>query len=228
MESKKSSAPHHVLAVPYPSQGHINPMLQFCKRLSCYGLQTTLATTLFISNTFNPTPSPSIAFDTISDGFDDGGFSHAASVADYLSRMEAAGSKTLAELITRHNNSSNPIDCVIYDAFLPWALDVAKRFGIAGAAFFTQACTVNYVYYCVHHGLLKLPISSFPVAVDGLRFLLHRLEDMPSFIGVEGSYPAYFEMVLSQFSNAREADFVLVNSVYEWEEEVNFNSLLRT
>ncbi|GMN36149.1 hypothetical protein TIFTF001_005791 [Ficus carica] len=180
-------APHHVLAVPCPSQGHINPMLRFCKRLSsCYGLKTTLATTLFISNTFHPTPSPSIAFDTISDGFDDSGFSHAASVADYLSRMEAAGSKTLAELITRHNNTSNPIDCVIYDAFLPWALD--------------------------------LPVSSFPIAVDGLR-LLSRLEDMPSFIGVEGSYPASFEMVLSQFTNAHEADFLLFSSVYELEEE---------
>lgn len=218
MENKKCVP--HVLVVPYPSQGHVNPMLEFCKRLAFYGLKTTFANTVFISKSFNPTPSPSVQFDTISDGFDDGGFAQAANAADYIARMEAAGSKTLAELITRHNNSSNPIDFVVYDPFLPWALDVAKRFDLAGAAFFTQSCTVNYVYYCVHHGVLKLPISSFPVAVDGFRFL-DGLEDMPSFIGVEGSYPAYFEMVLSQFSNTHQADFVLVNSVYEWEEEVN-------
>lgn len=97
---------------------------------------------------------------------------------------------------------------------------MAHQFGIAGAAFFTQACTVNYVYYSVHHRQLTLPVSSFPVSIDGLESLLDQPHDMPSFIGVEGSYPAYFEMVLSQFSNADKADFILVNTVYELEEKV--------
>ncbi|KAL5578591.1 hypothetical protein UlMin_011033 [Ulmus minor] len=218
MEKKTSSTSTlHVLALPYPSQGHINPTLLFCKRLASKGLKITLATTIFISNTFKPKLSPSIQLDTISDGYDDGGFSLAPSAADYLDRLETAGSKSLAALITKYNNSGNPIDCIVYDAFLPWALDVAKQFGIAGAAFFTQACTVNYVYYCVHNGLLELPISSFPLSISGLQYL--QLQDMPSFICKEGSYPAYFEMVLNQFSNSDKADFVLFNSVYEFEQE---------
>ncbi|PON46704.1 UDP-glucuronosyl/UDP-glucosyltransferase [Parasponia andersonii] len=213
----------HVLALPYPSQGHVNPMLNFCKRLASKGgVKTTFATTVFISKTMKPQPSASVQLDTISDGFDEGGFTHAKSVADYLERLEAFGSKTLAELISRHNNNSpHPIDCIVYDAFLPWALDVAKQFGIAGAAFFTQACTVNYIYYCVHHRLMTVPFStdSFPIQVEGLE-CLEQLRDMPSFIGVVGSYPAYFEMVLTQFCNADKADFVLVNTVYELEEKV--------
>ena len=52
--------------------------------------------------------------------------------------MVAIGSKTLADLIIKHKNTANPIDCTIYDPFLPWALEVAKKFGIFGAAFFTQ------------------------------------------------------------------------------------------
>ncbi|XWS09463.1 hypothetical protein CRYUN_Cryun40dG0086700 [Craigia yunnanensis] len=216
MEKKAYRA--HALAIPYPSQGHINPMLQFCKRLSSKGLKATFATTLFISQTMKPESFGSdVEIDAISDGCDQGGFSEAESIDDYLKGLEAAGSKTLAELIIKHKYSSHPFDCIIYDAFLPWALDVAKQFGLVGAAFFTQACAVNYIYYYAHHGLLCLPVSSVPVSIPGLPLL--ELRDMPSFIYVAGSYPSYCEMVLNQFSNADKADFILVNSFYKLEHE---------
>ncbi|KAM5548283.1 UDP-glycosyltransferase 74F2 [Rosa sericea] len=211
----------HVLAIPYPSQGHINPLLQFSKRLaSSKGLKVTLANTIFISNSLNlPKSAGSVQLETISDGYDDGGFALAESIAAYLSRLEAEGSKSLAEIITRHKSTPNPIDCIIYDPFLPWALDVAKQFGLASAAFFTQTCTVNYTYYLEHHhGLIRSPASS----PNNLPLGLHILEpqDMPSFFSVPGSYPAYFEMVLNQFSNTDKADFIFANTFYKLEEEV--------
>ncbi|KAM1072116.1 hypothetical protein FF1_017427 [Malus domestica] len=204
----------HVLAVPYPAQGHINPLLQFCKRVSSKGkgIKVTLANTVFIANSLQRTSSGSVYFDTISDGYDEGGFAQAGSVADYLSRMEAVGSKTLAELIKKHQNSPQPIDCIVYDPFLPWALEVAKQFGMLACAFFTQTCTVNYTYHLQHHG--KLTISSVP----GLHDVLEP-RDFPSFISVPGSYPAYFEMVLNQFSNTHKADFNFVNTFYKLEQE---------
>ena len=107
----------HVLVVPYPSQGHINPTLQFTKRLASKGLKTTFAITTFIYKTMKPQSSGSVQFETISDGFDEGGFAKAESIHDYLRKMEAAGSKTLAELITKYEQSSNPIDCIVYDPF---------------------------------------------------------------------------------------------------------------
>ena len=154
----------------------------------------------------------------LADGYDEGGFAQAESIHAYLNRMETIGSKTLAELIIKNKNTANPIDCIIYDPFLPWALEVAKKFGLFGAAFFTQTCAVNFIYYHVHHGLLKLPITSTPISIPGLPVL--ELEDMPSFISVPGSYPAYFEMVLNQFSSSDKADAVLVNTFYELEAEV--------
>ncbi|KAK4436618.1 UDP-glycosyltransferase 74F2 [Sesamum alatum] len=208
----------HILAVPYPSQGHVNPMLQFCKRLVFKGAKATIAITHFISNTISP-KSDNVAIDTISDGCDDGGFMQAENVADYLTRMEIAGSRTLEQLIQKYQECNNPFDCIVYDAFLPWVLDVAQKYDIKGAAFFTQACAVNYVYYYAHHGLLKLPVSTpLPVELPGLPPL--DLPDMPSFMYVHGSYPAYFQMVLSQFSNVDKADFVLVNTFYKLEEKV--------
>ena len=61
-------------------------------------------------------------------------------------------------------------------------------------------------------------MKSTPVSIPGLPLL--ELRDMPSFISVEGSYPAYFELVLMQFSNVHKVDWVLVNTFYKLEEEV--------
>ncbi|KAL1544841.1 UDP-glycosyltransferase 74F2-like [Salvia divinorum] len=219
MEKERNTQKPHILAIPYPSQGHVNPMHQFCKRLVFKGAKTTFALTKFIIKSFNP-KSDSVAIETISDGFDEGGFGQAADVSDYLMRMEQAGSKTLEDLIQSYQSSNNPIDCIVYDAFLPWALEVAKKYDIKGAAFFTQACVVNYVYYYAHHGLLELPVTaaSTPVELPGLPPL--DLPDLPSFIYKHGTYPAYFEMVLSQFSNLEKADFVVVNTFYKLEEKI--------
>ena len=80
----------HVLALPYPSQGHINPLLQFSKRLVSKGLKATLATTLFIHNTMQPpSSSSSLQFDTISDGYDEGGFAQVENIQEYHTRMVA-------------------------------------------------------------------------------------------------------------------------------------------
>ncbi|KAL1110742.1 hypothetical protein V6Z11_D02G007500 [Gossypium hirsutum] len=184
---KKANNRGHVLVIPYPTQGHINPMLQFSKRLSSKGLKATFATTVFISETMKPELLNSdIDFDTISDGCDEGRFFEVRSIDDYLVRLQTVGSKTLTELIIKHKNSPRPIDCILYDAFLPWVLDVAQQFGIVGIAFFTQACAVNYIYYFARNGLLSLPISSsmMPIVIPGLPLL--DLRDMPSFIYVVG------------------------------------------
>ncbi|KAK2971607.1 hypothetical protein RJ640_027479 [Escallonia rubra] len=207
----------HVLALPYPSQGHINPMLQFCKRLVSKGLKATLVVTNFIYSSRNP-KSGSVQIDAISDGYDEGGFMQAESIQAYLARLEAVGSGSLVELINKYKNTPHPIDCVVYDAFLPWALEVTKPLGLIGASFFTQPCGVNFIYYYVKRGLLTVPVTSWPVSIPGLPLL--ESEDMPSFIYVPGSYPAYFELVLNQFLNVDQADFVLVNTFYKLEDEV--------
>ncbi|XVF65869.1 hypothetical protein PTKIN_Ptkin09bG0285800 [Pterospermum kingtungense] len=217
MESKAYRG--HVLVIPYPSQGHINPLLQFSKRLSSKGVKATLAITLFIYKSINPEPSASVQIDTISDGCDQGGFAEAGNAQDYIKRLETFGLKTLAELIVKHKESSNPIDCIVYDAAVPWALDVAKQFGLLAARFFTQMCAVDYIYYNVHHGLLSLPVSSSPVSIPGLPLL--EQGDLPSLVcSAEGPYAAYLERALNQFPNLDKADFILVNTFYNLEDKV--------
>ncbi|CAH9138649.1 unnamed protein product [Cuscuta epithymum] len=217
-DEKRGSYGAHILAVPYPSQGHINPMLQFCKRLVSKGQKATIAITTFLSNSLKPV-SDTVGIDTFSDGCDESGFAQAADADDYLNRLVVTGSKTLDELIQKYKNSGSPIDCVVYDSFLPWAAEVAKKYeGLYTASFFTQACSVTYVYYAVNHGMLPVPVTSTPVRLPGLLPL--ELPDMPSFIYQYGSRPAYFKLLMQQFLNLEKADFVLINSFLSLEAEV--------
>ncbi|KAF2292484.1 hypothetical protein GH714_024363 [Hevea brasiliensis] len=162
MEKGKKTPRAHCLVLAYPAQGHINPMLQFSKRLEHKGLQVTLVTTRAISNTIQRiSSSTSIPLETISDGYDEGGRIHAENIQAYLERFWQVGSKTLVNLVERLNSSVSgcPVDCIIYDAFMPWGLDVSKKFGLVSAAFFTQSCAVDSIYYHVHKELIKLPVS---------------------------------------------------------------------
>ncbi|WJZ80928.1 hypothetical protein VitviT2T_000796 [Vitis vinifera] len=206
----------HVVVVPYPSQGHINPLLQFAKRLASKGVKATLATTRY---TVNFIRAPNIGVEPISDGFDEGGFAQAGKEDVYLNAFKANGSRTLSQLIHKHQHTTHPINCVLYDSFLPWALNVAREHGIHGAAFFTNSATVCAIFCRIHHGLLTLPVKleDTPLLLPGLPPL--NFPDLPTFVKFPESYPAYLTMKLSQYSNLDNVDWVIGNSFEELEGE---------
>ncbi|KAF2298755.1 hypothetical protein GH714_026594 [Hevea brasiliensis] len=217
MEEKAKTA--HVLVLPFPGQGHLNPMLQFSRLLVSKGLQGTFVVTTYIPRSKNlSTSTGPLRFDTISDGFDEGGSKQAASMEAYLSSLHSTGRKTLTDLLKKHQSSSNPIDYVIYEPFLSWALDVAKNFGLVAAGFFTHACAVDYIFYKFYRKMLPDPVSG-PVSMKGLPTL--ELQDLPSFIVLPESYPANLKMIMSQFANMEKADFVLIYTFYKLGSEIS-------
>ncbi|KAJ0094463.1 hypothetical protein Patl1_16231 [Pistacia atlantica] len=199
----------HVILVPYPSQGHINPLLQFAKRLVCKGVKATLATTQY---TVKSICAPHVQVEPISDGFDEGGFAQAKNEDFFLKSFATNGSKTLSQLIKKYENSTTPVTCIVYDSFLPWALDVAKQHGLYGAAFFTNSAAVCAIFCRIHHGLLTLPVKpeDTPLSIPGLPPF--NFSDLPTFVRFPESYPAYLTMKLSQFSNLEKADWILCNT----------------
>ncbi|KAK7313762.1 hypothetical protein VNO77_38960 [Canavalia gladiata] len=220
MEKEHSTEKVHCLVLAYPHQGHINPMLQFSKRLQHDGVKVTLVTTHFYCKTLPKLPG-SIALESISDGFDDGGFAEAESIKAYLDRFWKFGPQTFSELLERLICCGNSVDCVVYDSFLPWALDIAKKFGLIGAVFLTQPLFVNCVYFHAYKGNLKLPLSNhnMNISLSGLPPL--QPYDLPSFLYDYGSYPASSELIVrKQFSNIEKADWVLCNTFYDLEKEV--------
>ncbi|KAD6455134.1 hypothetical protein E3N88_09840 [Mikania micrantha] len=210
----------HVLLLPFPAQGHINPIIQFGKRLISKGVKTTLITTIFFLNSHftNKTNNTSIEIEAISDGFDEGGEASADSPESYLKTFKEVGSRSLADLIKKLLSQGKTIDAIIYDPFMTWPLDVALEFGINGGSFFTQACGVNIIYYHVHKGLISLPLGPTTVSVPGLP-PLERWET-PSYVHNYGPYPGWSKTVFGQFANIDQARWVFTTSFYQFEKEV--------
>ncbi|EEF42275.1 UDP-glucosyltransferase, putative [Ricinus communis] len=208
----------HVVVLPYPGQGHINPLLQFAKRLASKGVKITFATTHY---TVNSICAPNVTVHAISDGFDEGGFAQAQEVDLYLKSFKANGSRTLSHLIQKFQDSNFPVNCIVYDSFLPWALDVARQHGIFGAPFFTNSAAVSSIFCRLHHGFLSLPLDvegDKPLLLPGLPPLYY--SDLPTFLKIPESYPAYLAMKLNQFSNLDMADWIFANTFEELESKV--------
>ncbi|KAH7547661.1 hypothetical protein FEM48_Zijuj01G0333900 [Ziziphus jujuba var. spinosa] len=224
-----------VLVIPIPVQGHMNPMIQFSKRLvsRCKGLKVTLVAAFIdpeiVLNMMQPphdhheeeeaeagvAPSKSnyitlhtIPFEPSEDGTDP-----TTSVGTYFTHFQKVVSLRLAQLLQRQQ-----FTCVIYDSIMPWALDVAKQLCLFAACFFTQSNAVNAIYYNVHEGLLKVPLVDPLVPLVGLPPL--EVTDLPSFVYDSLSYPSSLGHAVAQFSNFRRADCIFVNTFDSLEEEV--------
>ncbi|KAK6945751.1 hypothetical protein RJ641_013295 [Dillenia turbinata] len=148
MESMKP----HVVCIPSPFQGHINPMLKLAQLLHHRGFHITFVHTEFILqrlidsksldsvNRFN-----SFQFATISDGLPP---TSTRTVLDFPAlaiSMPIHGLKSFRDLIIRLNNSPNnhPVSSIISDASMWFTLKVAEEFGIPEFLLHTHgACAV--------------------------------------------------------------------------------------
>ncbi|MED6221496.1 hypothetical protein PIB30_055369 [Stylosanthes scabra] len=220
MAEKNMHIKPHCLVLSYPGQGHINPMIQFSKLLVHEGVKVTLSTTHSYSKNLQNVP-PSISIESISDGFDNGGFEEAGSYKAYLGLFWQVGPQTLCDLVEKLAKLGYPVDCIIYDSMFPWALDVAKKFGVVGVSYFTQHMAVNSIYYHVHLGKIMVPlIENEIISLPSMPEL--QVCDMPSFCLTcdQDEDLVVLHMLVGQFSNIDKADWVLCNSVYELDKEI--------
>ncbi|KAI3984449.1 hypothetical protein MKX01_031073 [Papaver californicum] len=205
----------NVLVLPLPVQGHINPILQFSKRLVSKGIKVTLFTTVFASKSVK-TGAGSVSVVPFSDGYDETGLTK-LSGDDYMDKFKDAVQRHLPELIEKQERLGCPIRWLVYDSVIPWVLPLAKEHGLLGAVFYTQSSSVNAIYYQVSKGLIPTPVEGLTQSVPGLPLL--EPHELPSFVYKPESYPAILATVLDQFSNIDEADCLLFNTYDKLEEE---------
>ena len=67
-----------------------------------------------------------------------------------MERFEASATRCLPALIKKSDNSEYPVKCLVYDANLPWAINIANQLGVSGTAFFTQSCAAIAKYYWMY------------------------------------------------------------------------------
>ncbi|KAG2642451.1 hypothetical protein PVAP13_2KG279266 [Panicum virgatum] len=183
-----------VLLLPFPGmQGHANPMIQLGHRLAFHGLRPTLVVSRHVLSTAaaasGPCPCP-FPVGAISDGFDAGGIASCPDAAEYVRRMEAAGSETLARLLAAEARAGRPARVLM--------------------------CAVDLVYGEARAGRVALPLADGS-ALRGRLGLELGPDDVPPFTAAPRWYPAFTESALSQFDGLEHADDVLVNSFRDLE-----------
>lgn len=155
----------HAVCIPYPAQGHINPMLKLAKLLHHRGFHITFVNTEFNQNRLLKSRGPdsvkglpSFRFETIPDGLPP---SDADATQDIPSLCVSTRKTCLApfkNLLSKLNDtdSSNvpPVTCVVSDGVMSFTLDAAKELGIPDVLFWTtSAC--GFMGYAHYHQLIE-------------------------------------------------------------------------
>ncbi|CAN6887126.1 unnamed protein product [Brassica oleracea] len=187
----------HVVCVPFPGQGHINPLLIVAKLLHAKGFHVT-----FVNNVYNHNrllrsrgPNeldglPSFRFESIPDGLLE---TDGDKMQDLPSLCEATMKNCLApfkELLHRINARDDvpPVSCILADGMMSFTLDAAEELGVPCVIFWTtSACGfLAYLFYhlCVGKGLCPLKDENdLNTEIEWIPTMRNpRLRDLPSFI----------------------------------------------
>ncbi|KAJ4723071.1 Glycosyltransferase [Melia azedarach] len=181
----------HILLVTFPAQGHINPALQFAKRLITNGVSVTYATSKFAVRRINTTSVPDgLSFAAFSDGYDDG-FKPGDDIHHYMAELKRLGSETLSEFIVNSVNEGKKFTCIVYSILLTWVGKVAAAAEIPSILLWNQSATLFDIYYYYFNGYgdfirKNVHDPSFLVKLPGLPELASH--DLPSFFIPSNQY----------------------------------------
>ncbi|KNA10118.1 hypothetical protein SOVF_147030 [Spinacia oleracea] len=211
----------HFLLVTFPTQGHINPALQFAKRLLHSGADVTFATAASAHKCLKKAMIPKgMTFANFSDGYDDGFKTTDTDVMTYLSTFRQRGVETLAELFEKSAAEGKKVTCLVYTLLLPWAAEVARRYHVPSALLWIQPAMVFDIYYYYFNGYREVindceKDPSWSLELPNLPFKL-KARDLPSFLLPSNPYlytfalPTFHEQI--QELEKEEKPKILVNS----------------
>ncbi|CAN1224055.1 UDP-glycosyltransferase 74E2 [Linum grandiflorum] len=227
--------PHlHVIVLPFPLQGHINPALQFSKLLISKGLKVTFVIYLSDHNnkielTQGQLDSVTLRFlssdepTVIQDLRSDGGLA-------FLEKFKRTVKKKLPGVVSEMREAGSPVVCLIYDSVVPLALSIAKELNILGAAFFTMPCAVDTIFYNYYLGKIKVRrrmdddniSKKDKVHVEGMEELVLEIQDLPSFLhdDADDNTTPSLALLSDQFTNVADADWVFCNTFTSLEEKI--------
>ncbi|KAG0513842.1 hypothetical protein BDA96_10G138100 [Sorghum bicolor] len=173
----------HAVCVPFPTQGHITPMLKLAKLLHARGFHVTFVNTEFNHRRLLHTRGanaldgvPGFRFDAIPDGLPP---SDADATQDIPALCNATMTKCLPHLLSllaRINNgdtdaesesssSSPPVTCLVVDAFMSFGFDAAREIGVPVVAFLTIAAC-GYMGIRNFRNLIDLGLVPFKHEAD--------------------------------------------------------------
>ncbi|KAL3371560.1 hypothetical protein AABB24_008208, partial [Solanum stoloniferum] len=233
----------HAVCIPFPAQGHINPILKLAKLLHVRGFHITFVNTEFNHLRLLKSRGPnaldglsSFRFEFIPDGLPPP--SNEDATQDIPSLCEACKKSCLVpfrDLITRLNASSNfpSITCIVSDAGMSFTHQVSEELGIPNVGFWTCSggALLAYIQYpklvlegytplkdegYLTNGHLDTIIDWIP-GMEGIR-----LNNLPSFIRAKVNEPNYIvlKFIVEEMDKIHKFSALLLNTFDTLESDV--------
>ncbi|XP_051130300.1 7-deoxyloganetic acid glucosyltransferase-like isoform X2 [Andrographis paniculata] len=220
-------APHpHIVILPFPGQGHVKPMLILAELLSRSSLAVTVVNTdhnhrRLVAGGGTDTAG-GIDFLSIPDGLPPEHPRIGTSVADLLFSIPKFTKPIFKSLIS---SMRRPPACVISDAIMSFAIDVAGELGIPAMTFrvcSAAGCWINsHLQHLVEAG--DIPVREGSADMDSLlSFKIPGLEnvirrrDLPHICRLSPDNP-YLQFEISQTSKSSKASALIINTFEELE-----------
>ncbi|XVF61594.1 hypothetical protein PTKIN_Ptkin08bG0142600 [Pterospermum kingtungense] len=230
----------HAVCVPYPSQGHVNPMMQLAKLLHSRGFHITFVNTEFNHRRLVRSKGaeavkglPDFRFETIPDGLP---HSDQDATQDIPALCDSTRKNCLApflELVTKLNSSTEvpSVTCIISDGVMSFGIKAGEILGIPQFQFWT-ASACGFMGYLKYSELAKRGIVPFKdenfvsdgildTAIDWIPGMSNmRLKDIPSFIRTIDPNDIMFDFMGSEAQNCLKSSAIIFNTFDELEHEV--------
>ncbi|KAG8368649.1 hypothetical protein BUALT_Bualt15G0067500 [Buddleja alternifolia] len=222
----------HAVCLPFPAQGHINPMMKLALLLHHYkNFHITFINTEYNHNRLLKSAavqdSPDFQFKTIPDGLppaEDGGGTQDIPSLCLSTRKNCL--EPLTEVINKlnhHTSNSPPVSCLIVDSIMTFGLRAAEEIGVPGVLLRTaSACSCMCYKHVIHlvekglvplkdegcltNGYLDTPINWVPGMIP------LRLKDFPNFIRTTDPNNPLLNFLITEVAQSSKASAIIINT----------------
>ncbi|CAE5964550.1 unnamed protein product [Arabidopsis arenosa] len=234
-----SSQKRHAVCIPYPAQGHINPMLKLAKLLHARGFHVTFVNTDYNHRRILRSRGPhaldglhSFRFETIPDGLP---WTDVDSKQDMLKLIDSTINNCLAplkELILRLNSGSDipPVSCIVSDASMSFTIDAAEELKIPVVLLWTNSATalILYLHYqkLIEKEIIPLKDSSdlkkhLETEIDWIPSMKKiKLKDFPDFVTTTDPQDPMISFILHVTGRIKRASAIFINTFDNLEHNV--------
>ncbi|AES74879.1 7-deoxyloganetin glucosyltransferase [Medicago truncatula] len=232
----------HAVLIPYPLQGHINPMLKLAKLFHLRGFHITFVNTEYNHKRLLKSRGPNaldgftdFSFETIPDGLTpmEGDDNVSQDVPSISQSIRKNFLKPFCELLTRLNHSTNvpPVTCLVSDSCMSFTIQAAEEFALPNVLYFSSsACSLLIVMYLrsfVERGIIPFKDDSYltngclETKVDWIPGLKNfRLKDILDYIRTTDPNDIMVEFFFEIADRFNRDSTILLNTYNELESDV--------
>ncbi|AES79088.1 soyasapogenol B glucuronide galactosyltransferase [Medicago truncatula] len=229
MESQQSHNQLHVTFLPYPTPGHMIPMIDTARLFAKHGVNVTIIATHANASTFQKSidsdfnsgysiKTQLIPFPSAQVGLPDGVENIKDGTSLEMLGKISSGILMLQDPIENLFHDLRP-DCIVTDQMYAWTVEAAAKLGIPRIHYYSS----SYFSNCVFHFIMKYRPHNNLVS-DTQKFtvpgLPHTIEmtplQLPDWLRTKNSVTAYFEPM---FESEKRSYGTLYNSFHELESD---------